>query len=203
MGTLPYLQNGKIFEGKKTTLINMREQPVFIEPNLRQIFSRVPGLFVSDQKIPSIYNVSYTGLGNPHESEFAGFFQNNAPLAANLFGYPTIYYTPAAQRVERIEFVRGAAGLMHGPQIGPVLNLMTRRADAEAESSFRTDQTTGSDGPYSTYNELKWSYNDVAFWRRLTTAVPTVRAAMRTTRSNKDMPVFPTRGSTTFAWGSI
>jgi len=159
-GTLPDLKDARIFAGKKTSLVNMDEQPVFVEPNLRQMFSRLPGLFVSDQKVPSIYNVNYRGLGNPHESEFVGFFQNNVPLAANLFGYPTIYYMPAAQRVEQIEFVRGGAGLMYGPQIGPVLNFVTRRADANAETSFRTDQTTGSDGLYSTYNELNWSHND-------------------------------------------
>ncbi|MFT4768172.1 MAG: Fe(3+) dicitrate transport protein [Glaciecola sp.] len=160
-GTLPSLLDGRIFEGKKTTVVNLDEQPAFIEPNLRQMFSRVPGLFVSDQKIPSIYNINYRGLGNPHESEFVAFFQNNVPLAADMFGYPTIYYMPAAQRVERIEFVRGGAGLVYGPQIGPVVNFVTRRADASAENAFRTDQTTGSDGLYSTYNELTWAKNDV------------------------------------------
>jgi Fe(3+) dicitrate transport protein len=160
-GTLPALQDGKIFEGKKTTLVNLGEQPVFVEPNLRQMFSRLPGLFVSDQKIPSIYNINYRGLGNPHESEYVAFFQNNIPLAADLFGYPTIYYMPAAQRVERIEFVRGGGGLLYGPQIGPVLNLVTRRADAAAESAFSTDQAMGSDGLYSTYNEVNWSQGDI------------------------------------------
>jgi len=110
-GFFPSVQNGRIFEGKKSTLINMDEQPVFVEPNLRQMFSRLPGLFVSDQQVPSIYNVNYRGLGNPHESEFVAFFQNNVPLAADMFGYPTIYYMPAAQRIERIEFVRGGGGI--------------------------------------------------------------------------------------------
>ncbi len=159
-GVLPALQDGKIYEGKKTTLIDLDEQPTFVEPNLRQMFSRIPGLFVSDQKIPSIYNVNYRGLGNPHESEFIGFFQNNIPLAADWFGYPTVYYLPAAQRVERLEFVRGGAGLLYGPQIGPVLNFVTRRADAAADNGFLTDQTLGSDGFYSTYNEIRWSRND-------------------------------------------
>lgn len=159
-GTLPSLQNGKIFEGKKTTLVNLDEQPAFVEPNLRQMFSRLPGLFVSEQQIPSIYNINYRGLGNPHESEFVAFFQNGVPLAADLFGYPTIYYMPAAQRVEQLEFVRGGGGLLYGPQIGPVLNFVTRQANSDAETSFRTDQTTGSDGLYSTYNELNWSHND-------------------------------------------
>lgn len=159
-GTLPALQDGRIFEGKKTTLVDLSEQPVFVEPNLRQMFSRLPGLFVSDQKVPSIYNVNYRGLGNPHESEFVAFFQNNIPLAADLFGYPTIYFMPAAQRVERIELVRGGAGLVYGPQIGPALNFVTRKADAEADTVLRSDQGFGSDGLYSTYNELQWSHND-------------------------------------------
>ncbi len=163
LGTLPALQDGKIFEGKKTTLVNLEEQPVFVEPNLRQMFSRLPGLFVSDQKIPSIYNVNYRGLGDPHESEFVAFFQNNIPLAADMFGYPTIYFLPAAQRIERIEFIRGGAGLIYGPQIGPVVNFVTRRASAEAENSFSTDQTAGTDGLYSTYNEVRWAESDFGF----------------------------------------
>lgn len=162
-GALPALQDGKILAGKKTSLVDLTEQPVFVEPNLRQMFSRVPGLLVSDQKIPSIYNVNYRGLGDPHESEFIAFFQNNVPLAADPFGYPTMYYMPAAQRAERIEFVRGGGGLLYGPQIGPVLNFVTRRADAEAAPSFSTDQATGSDGLYGTYNEVLWSHKDVGF----------------------------------------
>ena len=162
-GTMPALKDGMIFEGKKTALVNLDDQPVFVEPNLRQMFSRLPGLFVSDQKIPSIYNVNYRGLGDPHESEFVAFFQNNIPLAADMFGYPTIYFMPAAQRVEQIEFIRGGAGLIYGPQIGPVVNFVTRRADAQAGNSFRTDQALGSDGLYSTYNEARWSHNDFGF----------------------------------------
>ena len=162
-GTLPTLQNGRLFAGKKTSLVALEEQPNFVEPNLRQLFSRLPGLFVSDQAIPSIYNVSYRGLGNPHESEFVAFFQNNAPLAADPFGYPTMYYMPAAQRIERIEFVRGGAGLLYGPQVGPVMNLVTRRADAQAAPSFRTDQAAGSNGLYSTYNEIRGAKDDVGF----------------------------------------
>jgi Fe(3+) dicitrate transport protein len=72
-----------------------------------------------------------------------------------------MYYMPAAQRIERIEFVRGGAGLLYGPQVGPVMNLVTRRADAQAAPSFRTDQSGGSNGLYSTYNEVRWAKNDV------------------------------------------
>jgi len=116
------VEDGKILAGKKVSIVDLSLQPSFVEPNLRQVFSRLPGLFVSDQKIPSIYNVNYRGLGNPHESEFVAFFQNGIPLASDMFGYATIYYLPAAQRIERAEFIRGGAGLLYGPQIGPTIN---------------------------------------------------------------------------------
>ena len=160
---LASVSDGKVYAGKKTTKIDLGEQPILVEPNLRQIFARLPGLFVSDQKIPSIYNVNYRGLGNPHESEFVAFFQNGLPLASDMFGYATIYYLPPAQRVERIEFVRGGAGLLYGPQIGPAINLVTRRADANAENGFSTEHSFGSDGFYSTYNEINYGNGTVGF----------------------------------------
>lgn len=164
---LDEINAGKILAGKKASSADLTLQPNFVEPNLRQMFSTLPGLLVSDQQIPSIYNVNYRGLGNPHESEFVAFFQNNVPLASDLFGYPTLYYLPPAQRVERIEFVRGGSGLLHGPQIGPTLNFITRRADAKAPTNFRSDQGFGSNGLYSTYNELRFAKGDFGFMASL------------------------------------
>lgn len=153
---LPSVADGQVFSGKKTTAVDLEAQPIFVEPNLRQVFARLPGLLVSEQKIPSIFNVNYRGLGNPHESEFVAFFQNSVPLAADLFGYPTIYYLPPAQRIDRVEFVRGGSGLLYGPQIGPTINFVTFRADAEADAGGSTEHSFGTDGFYSTYNEAKW-----------------------------------------------
>lgn len=160
---MPNIENGKIFAGKKTSVSNLDNMPNFIEPNLRQVFSSLPGLFVSDQQIPSIYNVNYRGLGNPHESEFVGFFQNNVPLASDLFGYPTLYYLPPAQRVSQVQFIRGGSGLIYGPQIGPIVNFVTRVAEVGSETRLRSDHAMGSNGMYSTYNEFAASKQDVAF----------------------------------------
>lgn len=153
---LPSVEDGKVFSGKKTTAIDLEAQPIFVEPNLRQLFARLPGVFVSEQKIPSIYNVNYRGLGNPHESEFVAFFQDSVPLASDLFGYPTIYYLPPAQRIQTIEFVRGGSGLLYGPQIGPTINFVTIRADADALFGASTENSFGNDGFFSTYNEVNW-----------------------------------------------
>lgn len=154
--TMKSVEDGRLFTGKKSTVVELAGKPTFVEPNLRQIFSRLPGLFVSDQKTPSFYNVNYRGLGDPHETEFVAFFMDGVPLAADLFGYPTIYFLPPAQRIERVEFVRGGSGLLYGPQIGPSVNFVMRRADALADSHVRTEHSVGSHGFYSTYNEGRW-----------------------------------------------
>ena len=112
---------------------------------------------MSEQKIPSIYNVNYRGLRNPHESEFVAFFQNSVPLASDLSGYPTIYYLPPAQRIDRVEFVRGGSSLLYGPQIGPTINFVTYRADAQADTGGSTEHSFGTDGFYSTFNQANWS----------------------------------------------
>ncbi|OCW93261.1 TonB-dependent receptor [Alishewanella sp. HH-ZS] len=160
---LPDIQQGRIFAGKKTSVVELSEQPTLIEPNLRQMFATLPGLFVSEQKIPSIYNVNYRGLGDPHESEFVAFYQDNVPLAANLFGYATMYYMPGGQRIERVEFIRGGSGLLYGPQIGPVVNFVTRGPSAQAETRIVTEHAVGSDAMYSTYNEARWSQGNTGF----------------------------------------
>ncbi|OYW95735.1 MAG: TonB-dependent receptor [Alishewanella sp. 32-51-5] len=161
--TLSDVENGRIYAGKKTSIVDVEALPTFIEPNLRQMFSQLPGLFVSEQKIPSIFNVNYRGLGDPHESEFVAFYQNNVPLAANLFGYPTMYYMPGAQRIERLEFVRGGSGLLFGPQIGPLINVITRSPSAKTDTQVITEHAFGSDALYSTYNEARWSSGDVGY----------------------------------------
>ena len=157
------ISDSKILAGKKVSIVDLSLQPTFVEPNLRQVFSRLPGLFVSDQTIPSIYNVNYRGLGNPHESEFVAFYQNGIPLASDMFGYATIYYIPPAQRIERIEFVRGGAGLLYGPQIGPTINFLTSRANADLPDSALTEHSFGNNGFYSTYNEVRLSQGDLGF----------------------------------------
>lgn len=153
----PVTDDGRITLGKRTTVVEMDEQPVVINNNLRQTFARIPGLFISEQQVPSFFNVNYRGLGDPHESEFIGMFENGIPIANDPIGYPMIYYVPPNQRVQRVEFIRGGAGLLHGPQLGPVINFVTRRADpANLGRSLTSEQSGGSDGMLSTYNEFGW-----------------------------------------------
>ncbi|MBP7625012.1 MAG: hypothetical protein KA763_13680, partial [Xanthomonadales bacterium] len=61
--------DGQVLAGKKSTDVKLAEQPAVANNELRQTFVRVPGLLVSEQQIPSHFNVNYRGLGDPHESE--------------------------------------------------------------------------------------------------------------------------------------
>lgn len=148
------IDHGQILTAKKSTVIALDDQPEVVNNDLRQTFSRLPGLLLSEQQIPGHFNVNYRGLGDPHESEFVSFFENGVPLASDWFGYPTAYYLPPIDRVERIAFVRGGSSLLYGPQPGPSINFITRAPEAGSELSLRSRHTGGEDGLYATYNEL-------------------------------------------------
>lgn len=157
------VQDGKVLAGKKTTEVQLDEQPAIANNELRQTFVRVPGLLVSEQQIPSHFNVNYRGLGDPHESEFVMFFEDGVPLASGWFGYPTMYYLPPTERLERVQFVRGGSSLLYGPQPGPAVNLVTRKPLPDADFSARSRHIGGSDGLYATYNEIRGGAGDFGY----------------------------------------
>jgi Fe(3+) dicitrate transport protein len=148
------IEDGKVLTGKKSTVVELDEQPAVVNNELRQTFSRLPGLLLSEQQISGHFNINYRGLGDPHESEFVSFFENGVPLASDWFGYPTMYYLPPMDRVERIAFVRGGSSLLYGPQPGPSVNFITRAPETGSDISLRSRHTGGEDGLYATYNQL-------------------------------------------------
>ncbi|MBK7043213.1 MAG: TonB-dependent receptor plug domain-containing protein [Rhodanobacteraceae bacterium] len=157
------VQNGQVLAGKKSTEVPLTEQPAIANNELRQMFARLPGLLLSEQQIPSHFNVNYRGLGDPHESEFVMFFEDGVPLASGWLGDPTMDYLPPAERVERVQFVRGGSSLLYGPQPGPAVNLVTRDPLPEAGFSARSRHIGGGDGLYATYNEVSGSAGDVGY----------------------------------------
>jgi Fe(3+) dicitrate transport protein len=148
------IEDGKVLTGKKSTVVVLDDQPEVVNNELRQTFARLPGLLLSEQQIPGHFNINYRGLGDPHESEFVSFFENGLPLASDWFGYPTMYYLPPIDRVDRIAFVRGGSSLLYGPQPGPSINFITKVPGTSGEIGLRSRHTGGEDGMYATYNEL-------------------------------------------------
>lgn len=161
-GVAPSVEKGRVSAGKKTTKVNLDQQPEVVENALRRVLARVPGVLVSELQQPAYFNLNYRGLGDPHESEFVTGLEDGLPVASDWFGYPTLYYLPPIGRVENVEFIRGGSALMYGPQPGPALNFVTRKPAFDSDLGLRSDHVFGSDSLYQTFNELSVGGDHIA-----------------------------------------
>jgi Fe(3+) dicitrate transport protein len=136
---------------KKATVIKLDKEVPVQNNNLQQLFTKAPGLIVSEQQNPGQYNYSYRGLGNPQESEYTLFLQDGLPLMAEWIGFPTLYYQPVPQSVQEIQFLRGGSSLLYGPEPAPAVNFVMKHPVVGSGPSAYVEQTGGGDGFYNTY----------------------------------------------------
>ncbi|CAN5763347.1 TonB-dependent receptor [soil metagenome] len=146
---LPAVQGTRINAGKKTSVIDLDKLPRINNNNYRQALAQTPGLFLSEESSPLI-SIGYRGL-DPHRAQFTQVLKDGIPIHADQFGYPEAYYSPPLDTVDRIEFLRGGAALMFGPQPGGALNYITHWPRADRVFSFGTINTFGSDNYYSNF----------------------------------------------------
>lgn len=144
----------KIYAGKKTTSQSLRKMPAVQPDQHRRVFSYLPGVLVSELAVPSILNLSYRGLNDPHESKGILILKDGIPVMSDWHGYSTLYYLPPWEAVERIEFIRGGSSLLYGPQPGPVLNYVTHAPPVDKKFEFQTKHNFGSYSSYSLYNSI-------------------------------------------------
>ncbi|HMO63919.1 MAG TPA: TonB-dependent receptor plug domain-containing protein [Verrucomicrobiota bacterium] len=147
------VEGTRIFAGKKATVADLDALPQVQANNYRQALALTPGLLFSEESSPLV-SLGYRGIGEPHRMQFLQVLKDGIPIHADQFGYPEAYYTPPLDVVDRIEFLRGGAGLMYGPQPAGALNYVTYQPRRDREFSGRTQHTFGSDGLYSTYNAV-------------------------------------------------
>lgn len=151
---LPEVSGAKIYAGKKTTSHSLAKVPEVQPDQYRRVFSQLPGVLVSELAVPSIVNLSYRGLNDPHESSGVLILKDGIPALSDWHGYPTLYYSPPLESIERIEFIRGGSSLLYGPQPGPVLNYVSHPPPEDKKFSFDTKHTFGNFGLYSLYNSM-------------------------------------------------
>lgn len=149
---MPPVFGTQVFAGKKTTVLDLDELPPVLNNNYRQALTKAPGLLLSEETTPLV-SVGYRGL-NPHRMQFTQVLKDGIPIHADPFGYPEAYYTPPLDTVDRLEFVRGGAALLYGPQPGGSLNYVTHRPRLDRPFSGRTQHVMGSDNLYSTYTSV-------------------------------------------------
>jgi Fe(3+) dicitrate transport protein len=85
-------------------------------------------------------------------------------MSADALGYPESYYTPPTEALDRLEILRGAAGLQFGTQFGGMINYKFTEAPLNKKISGNFRQTGGSYGFVNSFNQVsgtvkKLSYN--------------------------------------------
>lgn len=149
---LPEVKGTRIYSGKKTSAVHLEQSPAVANNNYRQALAKTPGLLLSEETTPLV-SLGYRGL-NPHRGQFTQIMKDGIPIHADMFGYPEAYYTPILQTVEDIEFIRGGAALMYGPQPGGALNYVTKMPATDRKFGIRSENIFGSDNLFSTYETL-------------------------------------------------
>ncbi len=140
---------------KKATVIPLNKQTPVENNNLQELFTKAPGLIVSEQQNPGQFNFSYRGLGNPQESEFTTFLQDGLPMVSDWIGFPTLYYQPVPQSISEIQFIRGGSSLLFGPEPAPAVNFVTKHPVPGTPWSAYFEQVGGADGFYNSYGSVQ------------------------------------------------
>lgn len=102
-----------------------RMQPISTEDVLR----RVPGINTkSEEETSVVANIGLRGLSASESKSLV--LEDGVPVAPGLFIGNERYFNPRIQRMERIEVLKGSAGLRYGPStIGGVINYQTKVPD--------------------------------------------------------------------------
>jgi len=91
-----------------------------------EMFREVTGINVVDEEGLGLRtNIGIRGL-DPDRSRTVLMMEDGVPVALAPYGEPEMYYTPAIERIENIEVLKGSGSILFGPQtIGGVINYMT------------------------------------------------------------------------------
>ena len=149
------IQGTYIYSGKKSEVIDLTQKNVAMtEKYGRQIFAKIPGVFVYDMDgTGNQLNISTRGL-DPHRGWEFNIRKDGILTNTDMYGYPASHYNVPMEAVERIELVRGTGSLQYGAQFGGMLNYISKQPDSTKKISFESINTAGSYGLVSTYNRV-------------------------------------------------
>jgi len=162
---LPGIQGTNIWSGKKNEVIGPQDLDANLAERIpRQIFAKVPGVFVYDMDgSGNQINISTRGL-DPHRGWEFNIRRNGAITNSDMYAYPASHFSIPMEAIERIEIVRGTGSLQYGAQFGGMLNYITKRPDQEQRFGFETINTAGSNGLLSTYNAISGRRGETEYY---------------------------------------
>lgn len=157
-------QNGFLNSGKKTEVITLAGTNAHVAIKTgRQLFSKIPGVFVYDMDgSGNQLNIAARGL-DPHRSWEFNIRQNGIIINSDMYGYPASHYSAPMESFEKIEFTRGTGSLQYGAQFGGMMNFVTKKTDTSRVFSFESISTAGSFNLLSTYNAINGVYKKFSY----------------------------------------
>lgn len=152
---LPETQGTYLHSGKKSELIQLSQTVADLNNKIgRQVFAKVPGVFVYDMDgSGNQVNIATRGL-DPHRGWEFNIRKDGVITNSDMYGYPASHYSMPLESIERIEVVRGTGSLQYGAQFGGMLSYITKKGDTTKPFSFESINTIGSYNLLSTYNAI-------------------------------------------------
>lgn len=152
---LPEVQETYLFAGKKSEVISLSQTDADLSSKIaRQVFAKVPGLFVYDMDgTGNQINISTRGL-DPHRGWEFNIRKDGVMTNSDMYGYPASHYSMPLESIDRIELVRGTGALQYGAQFGGMLSYISKQGDTTRPFSFESINTAGSFNLLSTYNAV-------------------------------------------------
>ncbi len=152
---LPSQQGTYLFNGKKSEVIQLSQVDAnFADKTARQVFAKVPGIFVYDMDgAGNQVNISARGL-DPHRGWEFNIRKDGIITNSDMYAYPASHYSAPFESIDHIELVRGTGSLQYGPQFGGMLNYVSKQGDSTKPFSFESVNTAGSFKLLSSYNAI-------------------------------------------------
>ncbi len=154
-----------IYAGKKTEVILVEESLANLAANnARQIYSQVAGLNIYENDDAGLQlNIGGRGL-DPNRTSNFNTRQNGYDISADVLGYPESYYVPAAEALEEIQIIRGAASLQYGTQFGGLINFKLKRPNPKKVLEIVNRNTVGRFGLITNFVSLSGTKNKLSYY---------------------------------------
>ena len=159
------VEGTSIFAGKKNEVVLVKQSMANLASNnARQIYSQVTGLNIYQNDDAGLQlNIGGRGL-DPNRTSNFNTRQNGYDISADVLGYPESYYTPAAEGLEEIQIVRGAASLQYGTQFGGLVNFIMKKPVKNKKLELLTRNTIGSNNLYTNFTSASGTIKNLSYF---------------------------------------
>lgn len=159
------VESTSIFAGKKNEVVLVKQSMANLASNnARQIYSQVTGLNIYQNDDAGLQlNIGGRGL-DPNRTSNFNTRQNGYDISADVLGYPESYYTPAAEGLEEIQIVRGAASLQYGTQFGGLVNFIMKKPVKNKKLELLTRNTIGSNNLYTNFTSGSGTMKNLSYF---------------------------------------